>query len=81
MNESSFYSKGAILKQGFLLTGIGENNLGEHRFVDSEGDLPEDVSDFFVEKISTKPRMVICGGGHVARPLAKMASIAAFPWW
>ncbi|MBQ5780518.1 MAG: XdhC family protein [Spirochaetaceae bacterium] len=78
MNEMSFYSNGTIPKQGFLLTGIAKDNLGEHRFLSSERDFPENVSDFFVEKISTKPRMVICGGGHVARPLAKMASMAAF---
>lgn len=78
MNAGSFYANRQGLKQGFLLTGICENNLAQHRVVASEMDFPENISDFFAEKISTKPRMIICGGGHVARPLAKMASMAAF---
>ena len=78
MTASAFYRNRTRFQNGFFLTGITKDNIGEHLILSSEKDFPENVSDFFVEKVSTKPRMVICGGGHVARPLAKMASMAAF---
>lgn len=56
-----------------LVTCVNESKLGETKLL--EGDAQISDPNYFVRKIGGEPRLIVCGGGHVAIAVVKLARL------
>ena len=51
---------------------------GEKRLLTSEPDEKKDSPRVYCERVSRTPRLIICGGGHVSKPIIRLGKMLGF---
>ena len=51
---------------------------GEKRLLPSEPDEKKDSPRVYCERVSRTPRLIICGGGHVSKPIIRLGKMLGF---